>query len=317
MPSVSIIIPTHDRPHLLPRAVKSAFTAGTEVEVVVVDDGSIDETAAVCKSLTGINYVRLEQNQGVAGARNVGISSSSAEYIAFLDDDDLRLPGSLEMQLAVLETSPDIALVYGQALIDGARKETEQDRYPRNCPTGDVFWQLLTENFIPSGAAVFRRSCLKPVGLLNRSIAGVDDWDLWVRISESHRVKSVPQPVMIWHRPFPTSDQGSARAIEMVALSSKQFKQCWLKLPRVVEAPEHVRRKISRQFTESMARHLISEAQRSVSYGNLSRANRCILSALRHHPRGSAFHVAREISDKIRRMRGAAITPGDPILKND
>jgi glycosyltransferase involved in cell wall biosynthesis len=304
MPTVSVIIPTHDRPHLLQRAVKSALTAGTGVEVVVVDDGSIDETASVCKSITGIKYIRLEQNQGVAGARNVGISSSSAEYIAFLDDDDLRLPGSLDVQLAALQESSDIALVYGQALIDGARKETEQDRYPRNCPTGDVFWELLTENFIPSGAAVFRRSCLNDVGLLNKSIPGVDDWDLWIRISAVYRVKSVDHPVMIWRRPFPISDQGSARAVEMVALSSKQFKQCWLNLERVVEAPAHVRRRISLQFTESMARHLISEAQRSLSYGNVSRAHRCIIAALRHHPRGTAFHAAHEISSKIRRMRG-------------
>ena len=308
MPSVSVIIPTHDRPHLLPRAVKSALTAGTEVEVVVVDDGSIDETATVCKSLTGIKYIRLEENQGVAGARNVGISSSSAEYISFLDDDDLRVPGSLDVQLAALEESPEIALVYGQALIDGARKELNQDRYPLNCPTGDVFWHLLTQNFIPSGATLFRRSCLKHVGLLNKSIAGVDDWDLWIRISAAYQVKSMEQPVMIWRRPLPTSDQGSARAVEIVAMSSKQFKECWLKLQRVVEAPPHVQRQISRQFTKNMARHLIFEALRSLSYGDVGRANRCIVAALYHHPRGTVFYTAHKISSKIRRMTGGPST---------
>jgi glycosyltransferase involved in cell wall biosynthesis len=275
------------------------LAAGTDVEVVVVDDGSIDETAAVCASLQGIKYTRLHQNQGVAGARNAGISSSSADYIAFLDDDDLRLRGSLDAQVALLEESPEAALVYGQALIEGARKETEQDRYPRNCPAGDVFWQLLTENFIPSGAAVFRRSCLEQTGLLNESIAGIDDWDLWIRISESYTVKSLDHPVMIWHRPFPNSAQGSARAVEMVALSSNQFKRSWSNLPRVVEAPAHVRRDISKQFTESMARHLISEAQRSLSYGYVSRASRCVVAALRHHPRGAVLHAGHEISRKF------------------
>jgi glycosyltransferase involved in cell wall biosynthesis len=304
MSTISLIITTYNRPHLLPRAVKSALRAGTDVEVVVVDDGSIDETATVCKSLDGIKYIRVEQNQGVAGARNVGISSSSSDYIAFLDDDDLRLPGSLDVQSAALEESPDIGLVYGQALIDGARKDLRQDRYPLNCPTGDVFWQLLTENFIPSGAALFRRSCLADVGLLNKSIAGVDDWDLWIRISATYLVKSMDHPVMIWRRPFPMSDQGSARAVEMVAMSSKQFKESWLKLQPVVAAPEHVRRRISRQFTRNMAGHLLFEARRSLSYGHVSRANRCIVAALYHHPGGSVFYAAHKISSKIRRMTG-------------
>src|SRR5688500_7060448 len=85
MASISVIIPTHSRPHLLPRAVESARAAGTVVEVVVVDDASTDDTAAACRALKGINYLRLAYNQGVAGARNAGVLSSSAEYITFLD----------------------------------------------------------------------------------------------------------------------------------------------------------------------------------------------------------------------------------------
>ena len=104
MASISLIIPTHSRPHLLPRAVESALAAGTDVEVVVVDDASTDDTADVCRSMKGINYIRLAHRQGVAGARNAGVLTSSAEYIAFLDDDDLRLPGSLDRQLAILQT---------------------------------------------------------------------------------------------------------------------------------------------------------------------------------------------------------------------
>jgi len=117
MPRVSVIIPTHNRPHLLPRAVESAFAAGTEVEVVVVDDASSDETAAVCKALDGIRYVRLEHNQGVAGARNAGVLASGAEYIGLLDDDDVRVPGSIDLQLARLDNEPETALIYGQAFV--------------------------------------------------------------------------------------------------------------------------------------------------------------------------------------------------------
>src|ERR1044072_7203596 len=139
MASISVIIPTHSRPHLLRRAVESALAAGTDVEVVVVDDASSDDTAAVCCAMKGVNYVRLEHNQGVAGARNVGVLASSAECIAFLDDDDLRLPGSLDHQLAVLRNTPGAALIYGQALIGGATDRFARDRYPEPCPEGDIF----------------------------------------------------------------------------------------------------------------------------------------------------------------------------------
>jgi glycosyltransferase involved in cell wall biosynthesis len=297
MASISVIIPTHSRPHLLPRAVESALAAGTDVEVVVVDDASTDETAEACRALKGISYVRLAHNQGVAGARNIGMLSSSAEYIAFLDDDDLRLPGSLDHQLAVLQNTPGAALIYGQALIGGATDRFAHDRYPQTCPEGDVFWQLVTQNFIPSGSVLFRRSCLFSIGLLDRSIAGIDDWDLWVRVAALYQVAAVDEPVMIWRRPSPDSDQSSARAVEMVALSTRQFRRHWLRMPRVTQASPVVRRKAAGLFSQNMASHLASEAFRSLSCGQVMRANSCVVAALRHHSHGLAWRVLRKLSD--------------------
>jgi len=297
MPSISLIIPTHSRPYLLPRAVESALAAGTDVEVVVVDDASTDDTAAVCRAMTGINYVRLDHNQGVAGARNVGVLTSSADYIAFLDDDDLRLPGSLDLQLALLRNTPGAALIYGQALIGGATDRFAGDRYPQPCPEGDVFWQLVTQNFIPSGSVLFRRSCLFSTGLLDRSIAGVDDWDLWVRIAALYPVAALDQPVVIWRRPAPDSDQGSARAVEMVALSTRQFRRHWMKMSRAAQAPPVVRRRAARRFSQNMASHLVSEALRSLSCGQVMRANHCVVAALRNHSHGLAWRVLRKLSD--------------------
>ena len=298
MASISVIIPTHSRPHLLPRAVESALAAGTEVEVVVVDDASTDDTAEACRALKGISYIRLAHNQGVAGARNVGMLSSSAEYIAFLDDDDLRLPGSLDLQLTVLRNTPSAALIYGQALIGGATDRFAHDRYPEPCPEGDVFWQLVTQNFIPCGSVLFRRSCLFSTGLLDRSIAGIDDWDLWVRVAALYPIAALDEPVVIWHRPSPDSDQSSARAVEMVALSTRQFRRHWLRMPRVAQASPAVRRKAARRFSQNMASHLATEAIRSLSRGQVMRANRCVVAALRHHSHGLAWRVLRKLSDR-------------------
>src|ERR1044071_9505084 len=114
MPRSSIIMAPHSRPQLLPRAVESARAAGIDVEVIVIDDASMDETAGVCRALKGIKYLRVERNQRVAGARNIGLVASKGEYISFLDDDDMRLPGSLALQIELLARNPDAALVYGQ-----------------------------------------------------------------------------------------------------------------------------------------------------------------------------------------------------------
>jgi hypothetical protein len=297
MASVSVIIPTYNRPHLLPRAIESAFAAGTDVEVVVVDDASKDETAELCRALDGIKYVRLEENRGVAGARNAGVLASSAECIALLDDDDVRWPGSLDLQLARFRDEPDAALIYGQAFFSGA-PDRRRNQYPEPCPTGDVFWQLLAQNFIPSGSVVFRRSCLSSTGLFDPAIAGIDDWDLWLRIAALFPVAAVEQPVVTWRRPSPDSDQGSARAAELVALSTRQFQQRWLKLPRAAQASAAMRHKVSRQFSENMASHLAWEAARSVWCRQLGRANRCVLAALRFHARGLAWRALRELSGR-------------------
>ena len=283
MPSVSVIIPTHSRPQLLRRAIDSALAAGADVEVVVVDDASTDETAEMCQGLEGIKYLRLEHNQGVAGARNAGLLASSAEYIALLDDDDVRLPGSLDFQLSLLREAPEAALVYGQALFGGAKDRAGHDRYPQSCPSGDIFWQLLEQNFVPSGSVVFRRECLANAGLFNCDIAGIDDWDLWVRIAALYPVVAFDQPVVIWRRPSPVSEQGSAEAVAIVRLATKQFSESWLKMPRAAQAPAVVRRQVSLQFSRNMASHLAWEAVRSLSYGKVLRANRCAFAAIRFH----------------------------------
>src|SRR3954463_7247834 len=143
MPSVSVIIPTYSRPELLPRAIDSARAAGTDVEIIVVDDASTDTTAKVCRALAGINYIRLERNQGVAGARNVGLLASTAKYIAFLDDDDLRLPGSLDQQVAALEANPEAGFVCGAMIMADQNYNPTGEVIRSRHPSGDAFWELL------------------------------------------------------------------------------------------------------------------------------------------------------------------------------
>ena len=270
MPLTSIIIPTLVRPELLPRAVESARRAGAAVEIVVVDDGSTDETSAVCASLRDIVYLRLEERRGVGGARAAGIAASSGTYISFLDDDDARLPGSIDRQLEILEAAPDAALVYGpvhratQSLaIDGRRP------FPQSCPSGDVFWMLIGGNFIPTCSVVVRRSAIESVGGPFHEATPADDWDLWLRITERYPIAVLPEPVSIYRRPTLWSKQGSSRLADgLLSADLRVLKRC-AGLPRAMENPRAFRR-AARRLKGSLCLRLLAEtfeaARRGDSY---------------------------------------------------
>jgi glycosyltransferase involved in cell wall biosynthesis len=284
MQRVSIIITTHNRPRLLLRAVASARLSGREPEIVVVDDASTDETGEVCRSLPGILYIRVERNGGVACARNIGIQASSGQYITFLDDDDERLPGSLDMQVERLEAEPRAGLIYGQALIADGSGAAAQGLYPKHCPQGDIFWELLGQNFIPCGSAVFRRSSLMCVGLLDERVPGIDDWDFWIRVAERFDIIATEQPVFSWRRSSPGSGQGSSSGTRMVRMSVRQFRERWMCLDRAAQAPRNTRRAAWCAFSEGMARHLAWEAVRAQAAGRTRQAAENIFTGLRLLP---------------------------------
>ena len=284
MSLTSIIITTHNRPKLLRRAVESAFAAGTNLEVIVVDDASTDETAAVCRDLTGIKYVRVERNQRVAGARNLGLLASSGQYITFLDDDDVRLPGSLDRQIKLLETNSEAGLIYGHAILVDQCGEPTGQSYPRICHQGDVLWELLGQNFIPCGTAVFRRSCLDRVGLLDQSLAGIDDWDLWVRIAELYPIMALAEPVMRWRQSTPASQQGTSTASRIVLQSVRQFQESWKTLPRVLSASREMKRRAWRRFSANMSAHLSYEVLRALRHRQLVQATKNLFALLRLSP---------------------------------
>ncbi|HEX7317721.1 MAG TPA: glycosyltransferase family 2 protein [Pyrinomonadaceae bacterium] len=283
-PTVSIIITTHGRPRLLPRAVESARLAGRDPEIVVVDDASTDETSEVCRSLPGIRYVRVEQNRGVAGARNVGVEASTGEYLSFLDDDDERLPGSLDAQAERLEAEPSAALIYGQALVVGGVDATPGRLYPERCLQGDLFWALLGQNFIPCGSVLFRRSCLQRVGPLDAGVPGLDDWDLWIRLAEHFHVIAAEVPVYKWRQSSPGSGQGSSSGARMVRMAVRQFREHWMRLERAAQAPRNQRRAAWCAFSGGMARHLVWEAVRAQAEGRTRQATENILTGLRLLP---------------------------------
>jgi glycosyltransferase involved in cell wall biosynthesis len=284
MPKVSVIIATRNRRALLPRAVESARRAGRDVEVVVVDDASEDGTGEVCRGWADVRYVGARRRLGPAGARNVGIVASSSPYISFLDDDDVRLPGSLDAQAEILEAHPLAGMVYGRALYGDEECRPAGGSYPESCPQGDLFWQLMSWNFIPCPTVLFRRACLTRVGMLEEGAPGVEDWDLWVRIAELHEVLATEEAVAVWRRPTAESGQFTSRGERLHREARRLHAESWLRLPRAAGAGRAARGRAARDFAERASQQLVWEAGASLRAGRRKDFARVALAALSMYP---------------------------------
>jgi hypothetical protein len=313
MAEVSLIITTFNRPHLLARAVASAQEAGRHIEVIVVDDASADDTASVCRSIRGIKYLRLDRNQGVAGARNVGLLESTGDFIAFLDDDDLRLPGSIDLQLALLKADPKAGFVASAAVLaDQNLVLTGEVSTPR-AVSGDVFWQALELNlFLLPATVLVRKSCFLEVGLFNKHLAGIDDWDMWVRIAELWPVVIDDHPVCIYRCSGPNSGQGSS-ALGKHLFAAVGHQRQLLALPRAQAAPASLRRAVRRGLKRRAADTLSWRAAEQLPLGSVRYATMNVLTALRINPlwavRATHFTVMwKSVAAQLRRDRKSDVT---------
>ncbi|MET0650253.1 MAG: glycosyltransferase [Pyrinomonadaceae bacterium] len=284
--TVSVIIATHNRPQLVPRAIESALAAGRDVEVIVIDDASpTDETEEVCRRYEGVRYFRAERNQRLGGARNIGVALSSGAFITFLDDDDTRLRGSIDEQRDMLLADPGAAMVYGQALLEWTADDSGPEKYPEECPEGDIFWPLMEKNFIPCPAVLFRREMLFRVGLPQDTTPG-EDWDCWLRVAEVGRVLALARTVATYRKGNPRSGQVTSGAAYMVSTLTKIHRDRWQRFVRA-RADDAQRRRAWRAFSYNMATHLVWETGRALGHGRFGAAARNVWTALSLHPLGT------------------------------
>lgn len=208
-PLVSVIIPTFNRREWVVRAVDSVLAQTfTDIEVIVVDDGSSDGTGDLVRQRFGsdqrVHYLR-QANAERAVARNTGICAARGKYVAFLDSDDQWLPHKLARQVPLLESHPDLAFVFsGFAWIDEADERIKEvlSECRDGKTQGDIFEELLISNVVGSLTVVARRSALDEAGMFNtdrRLIPFAEDWELWLRLAYRRQVGYVAEPLAL-HR---------------------------------------------------------------------------------------------------------------------
>lgn len=200
VPTVSVVIATYNMGKYVCEAVDSVLAQPMQdLEVIVVDDGSKDDTLEVLKRYAGNSRVRViaTPNQGQPKAKNTGVHASRGRFIAFCDADDYWLPNKLALQLPRFEMDAKVGVVYSPITrlhSDG----TFHEEYGREFFRGDVLARMFVRNIVPFGTAVIRRECIDQVGAFDENFPMGIDWELWLRIAPHWHFDYVEESTYIY-----------------------------------------------------------------------------------------------------------------------
>ncbi len=224
---VSVVIPTFNSGHLVTEAVESVLGQTLPpAEVVVVDDGSADDTQKRLAAYAGRVRSLRQENQGVSVARNLGVASAGQEYVAFLDADDIWHPRKLELQMSVFARHPELGLV-GTGTCDWPAAEFPLLPAPA---VNFVTWaQLVVKNRIATSSVVVRRHLFARTGPFDPSMRSAQDRDLWLRVAELAPVANLELP-LVGYRDVPGSISKQAvrcEAGKMRILSKIDERKAW------------------------------------------------------------------------------------------
>ncbi|RME70603.1 MAG: glycosyltransferase [Chloroflexi bacterium] len=200
-PKVSVVIPTYNSAAYITATVESVLAQTfTDYELIVVDDGSTDDTARRLQPYMGrLTYI-YQENKKYSGARNAGLRAATGEYVALLDSDDLWLPDKLARQVVVMDAHPDVVLCNCQAAyIDPQGRPTHfrgQVFKGREAPGVEIFDALprlfTFDLIITTSTVMIRRTALDQVGLFDDTHIHGEDWELWVRLASQGRFAYLP-----------------------------------------------------------------------------------------------------------------------------
>ncbi|MDR0881802.1 MAG: glycosyltransferase family 2 protein [Candidatus Adiutrix sp.] len=221
-PLVSVIIPTFNRAATLGRAVNSVLNQDyAPMELIVVDDGSEDETPSILAPLREAGRLTLtrQPNLGVSAARNAGLRLAHGPLIAFLDSDDEWRPGKITAQADYFQAHPGEVLVQTQEIwmrngrrVNPGRRHLKKD--------GDIFLDSLALCLISPSAVMLRRTLLDEVGWFDENLLAAEDYDLWLRVLARHQAGLIDQALVIRHggRPDQLSANHSLDRFRIMAL---------------------------------------------------------------------------------------------------
>ena len=221
MTDVSVIIPTFNRSKKGSRAITSVLNQTfTDYEVIVVDDGSVDETADSLRPFSHrIRTIAHAQNRGVSAARNSGIKASRSPLCAFLDSDDYWLPEKLECQVRFFKENPEaVACQTEEVWIRNGVRVNPRKKHLK--PSGYIFEPSLKMCLVSPSAVMLKRSLLHKVGLFDEDFPVCEDYDLWLRISCHHPVHLIGRKLVVKEGGGPDQLSSSLKGMDRFRIKS-------------------------------------------------------------------------------------------------
>ncbi|MFH1640679.1 MAG: glycosyltransferase family A protein [Candidatus Omnitrophota bacterium] len=231
--TASVVIATYNRASFLSRAVRSALgQTFKDIEVIVVDDASTDNTPQVIADLKDprLIYLRHEKNKGAGGARNTGIRASRGEFIPFLDSDDEWMPDKLEKQISLFKrSSEEVGLVYcGHTSVIDKTKEVKTERMPT--VRGHVAEAALRYCVTGGGSTyIIRKECFEKIGFFDEELPSLEDWELLMRLSQSYAFEFVPE---ILTKRYMHREQLTAKLSEKIEAREKILRKHFTELSK-------------------------------------------------------------------------------------
>jgi len=240
---VSVIIPAFNAEAFIDETIESVLAQTiSDLELVVVDDGSSDSTRSRVTRFGPPVRLLLQERGGPAKARNAGAAAGQGEWVAFLDADDLWLPNKLELQLAEASRS-GAALLFTDRYNIGERgplPERQSDIQP--LVDGDIFEPLLFGNFITTSTVLLRREAFEAAGRFSEdpTLPPAEDWDFWLRVAHDHRAAACREPLVRYRHHM----SGISRNVVRMNTARHRVISRALALPRGQALPKDRKRRI-------------------------------------------------------------------------
>ena len=194
-PDISVIIPAFNRAHTLPRALDSVLSQTLKPrEIIVVDDGSTDETNAVLADYPGLCIIS-QDNRGVSAARNMGIKKAGGEWLAFLDSDDEWLKEKLEKQWDAICIDDKLICHTEEIWIRNGQRVNPMKKHKKF--GGIIYERCLPLCVISPSSVMIHRSVFEDVGVFDESLEVCEDYDLWLRICAKYSILFIDEPLIV------------------------------------------------------------------------------------------------------------------------
>lgn len=270
-PLVSVIIPTYNRAGVIKNAIESVLcqTYGN-IEIIVVDDGSTDNTKdALLSCKDRIKYF-YKENGGVSSARNFGIREARGEYVAFLDSDDIWLPPKIERQLDLLAKNNDLDCMIGDIeFIDISGKVMKRSDMRKQIPHDGMILKYLVKNFQTMCTILMKREIFADVGYFDEELKTAEDIDMLLRIASKYKIGVTEQPLIRVRTGYPSLSGEIFTGNRLIALEKiGQYNPAFLS-----ENKELIQKKISEinmQYAEDLLWHGYYDVARIAIFKSLS-----------------------------------------------